>query len=191
MKKERNKTVLTKKNLDSVHDSGKIEMAYKKPSFLSGKAFLLSIAFIMALILLKKLDSYSIFYQQKIEDNYVQMQEIREKDNYQDIEFRKEFCWANDYLVLKDIRDSKNYIMNMILLVPPKEYISKYSNTLTIPEPAVCYYYAGIKTTLATSDYAYKSTHTLIVCKEGYYIDKLKGKAELDSFLTVYKTYLH
>lgn len=189
MKSNKQKPVQAKGNSPDKKVNLRPEQVEKRPSFLSLKAILLSLIFIISVGMIKEVKSYAVFIENKIVENYKQMQKIAEADNYDEVEFRKELRWADAYRLLKKIRASKSYRPDMIVLLPPTDYIRLYSARLTMPEPAVCYYYAGIKTALTTTDYAYKSTHTLIVSKQGYYIAKLKNRAEIDSFLTAYKSY--
>lgn len=161
----------------------------KSTPFISTKSVLLSIAFLVILLLIRQTKSYSYFYTDKIVENYQEMRDVRDIDNYMDIDVRKMLKWQDAYRILKGIRKVTQNDTNFILLVPPRSYLHLSNKKIEIPEPAVCYYYASLKTARSTSSYAYKCSHVLVVNNQDVSMIKIRSKSHIDSLLQVYKSY--
>ena len=68
---------------------------------------------------------------------------------YQDIEHRKILRWQTDYAYSKIITDSVSARTDphkALVLMPPTNYFKQYGIRYHVPEPAVFYYYTGLKT---------------------------------------------
>jgi hypothetical protein len=72
------------------------------------------------------------------------------------IEHRKIERWKRDYVVSKQIADSfaVAHISNAIVLIPPSAYFKERKTNYHVPEPAVFYYYTGLKTIWINSSHA-------------------------------------
>lgn len=187
--KTNNKISGSQKQPKAANIEQKKPLKEKSASFFSARPVLLSIAFLVVLLLIRQTKSYSYFYKDKIVDNYLEMRDASDVDNYMDIEIRKKLKWQDAYRILKSIRMVTQNDTNFILLVPPRSYLHLTNKKIEMPEPTVCYYYAGLKTARSTSPYAYKCTHVLVVNNQDVSMIKIRDKSHIDSLLRVYKPY--
>lgn len=77
------------------------------------------------------------------------------------LEQRKVKRWQSDYTVSKQIANfffSNNNHQNVLVLIPPSVYFKERKIDYHVPEPAVFYYYTGLKTTWINSVEAAKAT---------------------------------
>jgi len=175
-------------------EPGKVSQASAEttasPAYISVvfKSVLLSIAFLIALLFIKKIDSYSQFYENKITGGYEEIASIKEMENHEDLEIRKQLRWGNGYLMLKQL---KAYIKdsNALVLVPPAKYIAQVNPQFGIAEPSIVYYMCGMKTCWGTAKNVYKCTHAFIVSPKGADVLKISSKQQIDSLLAIYKPY--
>lgn len=152
------------------------------------KSVLLSIVFLIVLLFIKKIDSYSQFYENKITGGYEEIASVKDIENYEDLETRKQLRWGNGYMMLKQL---KAYIKdsNALVLVPPAKYIAQVNPQFGIAEPSVVYYMCGMKTCWGTAKNVYKCTHAFIVTPKGADVLKINSKQQIDSLLSIYKPY--
>jgi hypothetical protein len=81
--------------------------------------------------------------------------------DHPDIERRKVKRWGSDYTISKQISGffSKTYNRDSVLvLIPPSAYFKERNINYHVPEPAVFYYYTGLKTTWINSTEARKAS---------------------------------
>jgi hypothetical protein len=181
-----------KKTVDS-QPSGTNDPAIADPRavttpFLSFKSVLLCVLFIFALLFIKHMESYSFFFEQKIKGGYEEISNIKEVDNYSDIEIRKQMRWGSGYYLSKEIKKRVNDSSALVLL-PSPDYIASVNPQLALPEPSTIYYFCGLRTTQGIGPYVYKSTHAFVVTKEGAGIIKIENKGQIDSLLLIYKPF--
>jgi hypothetical protein len=80
--------------------------------------------------------------------------------DHPDIEHRKVKRWGSDYTISKQISGffSKTYNRDSVLvLIPPSAYFKERNINYHVPEPAVFYYYTGLKTAWINSTEARKA----------------------------------
>jgi hypothetical protein len=82
---------------------------------------------------------------------------------------------------------------NPVILLPPNNYVyaMKLQQGMAVPEPAVFYYFTGIKAVYINSPECERANWALIVKNHLLYIKPLRSKHELDSMVAVYKNYVN
>ena len=60
---------------------------------------------------------------------------------------------------------------------------------LELPEPAVCYYYSGLKIAWGTSKFLYDATYAFVVTPESARLMPIQNRGQIDSVLALYKDY--
>lgn len=101
--------------------------------------------------------------------------DFQNQQNHLDRETRMRRRFGNDYTFSKDIANSfdRKGIKNKVLvLMPPTTYFMKMGIKYHVPEPAVFYYYTGLKTIWANSREAINA---------GWYVRVNAGKIIIDS----------
>jgi len=81
---------------------------------------------------------------------------LSQKNNY-DPEHRKQLRWQNNYTYSKTIAThlkTKGYAGKALVLMPPTAYFKAHGIEYHVPEPAVFYYYTGLKTVWVDSKQA-------------------------------------
>jgi len=91
--------------------------------------------------------------------------DFRRNRNKTDLEYRKKLRWDSDYVYSIQIaghfpKDSQN--KNLVLL-PPSKYFTDRKINFHVPEPAVFYYYTGLKTTWINSRQALNANWIVVV----------------------------
>jgi hypothetical protein len=99
-----------------------------------------------------------------------------------EIEQRKKDRWRNSYLLSKQIDsifEQKGIKEKVLVLLPPKGYFKERGITYHVPEPAVFYYYTGLKTTWVTSDLATKANWYVRVEQQYLVVEPVRSKKAL------------
>lgn len=95
--------------------------------------------------------------------------------NHMDKEERMKRRFLNEYILSRQIADSfevKGIKNEVLVLIPPTSYFKKMGIAYHVPEPAIFYYYTGLKTTWANSKQASKAN---------WYVRAVNGKLVMDS----------
>ena len=81
---------------------------------------------------------------------------------------------------------------NPVILLPPTAYVQvmKAEDGIAIPEPAVFYYFTGLRAVCVTSPDVEQANLALLVRDHQLWIDLIKDKQNCDSFVKVFKHYL-
>lgn len=95
--------------------------------------------------------------------------------DHMDTEERMNRRFLNEYILSRQIADSfalKGNKDEVLVLIPPTSYFKIMGIDYHVPEPAVFYYYTGLKTTWANSPHAARSN---------WYVRVKNGKLVIDS----------
>ena len=144
------------------------------------------------ILLFFKTDFYSAWYQQKITESRERYDNEAENT---DVEFRKQYRYANQYAIAKEIvrlvQQAKD--TNAIVLLPPNAYVKENSpqvaQYMRIPEPVVFYYYTGLKSVWTNSPEVNKANWALLIQNNNVQIIKIENKEQRDMLLNMYKNY--
>lgn len=84
--------------------------------------------------------------------------------------------FGNDYIISRKIADwfAKKEKHNVLVLIPPTSYFTRMKVPYHVPEPAVFYYYTGLKTIWANSPDA---------ASAGWYVRVANGNLVIDSVM--------
>lgn len=112
--------------------------------------------------------------------------------NHTNIEERKRKRWESSYTVSKQIAAffQKNHNFKIALvLIPPSDYFKERGVDFDVPEPAVFYYYTGLKTTWITSPDTAKANWMIIAGNGHYKIVPVLDKSTMYDSIKVFKKY--
>ena len=118
--------------------------------------------------------------------------EFNTQKNHLNIEERKKKRWGPSYTVSKEIAGffAKNGNMkNALVLIPPSAYFKERGVDYDVPEPAVFYYYTGLKTTWVNSPVASNAGWMVIAGKGHYQIIPVTDKKVLTDSINIFKKY--
>ncbi len=144
---------------------------------------------ILAIILLFCTPHYNEWLNTKILQNndvFFQMTHLDENG-------RKISRYGYSYQIYMALKERMKTLGDVTLLLPPAQYMHsrKMINEVVMPEPAVFYYYTGMKSVWVTSPDIYKANYDLDVNSKGEIIvKKIPSKNDLDTLITKYKKYL-
>lgn len=115
-----------------------------------------------------------------------------EKENT-DLEIRKINRYGNAYVISKTITSffEQNKIKDPLVLLPPTSYFASFGIDYHVPEPAVFYYYTGLKTIWPNANHndLLKAKWFVRVDSTQLYIDMIPNQIKLDSILLTLKKY--
>lgn len=112
--------------------------------------------------------------------------------NYCGIEERKIKRWKSSYTISKSIAAffaKQGNIKTVLVLIPPAAYFSEKGIGYDVPEPAVFYYYTGLKTSWVNSNIALNANWMVIANKGQYQIIPVIDKKVLVDSINVFKKY--
>lgn len=115
---------------------------------------------------------------------------IHEELNNRDLEFRRKRRWEAQYMGVTQVKATAEMynIKEPLLLVPPPEYYQSIYPGFTFPEPVICYYFAGLRTTTMTCEDVYKANCCLIIENGAMRIMPLQSKEEIDRVINIFKS---
>lgn len=109
-----------------------------------------------------------------------------------DPEVRKIERWGNSYLFSKQIADylsKRGARNNALILLPPTSYFKERSVDYHVPEPAVFYYYTGVKSTWIDSKQS-ATANWMVAADHGQLkIIPVKDKQMMNDSLAVFNKY--
>lgn len=100
--------------------------------------------------------------------------------------------FGNEYTISKKIADSlavKTDIKNVLILIPPSGYFKEKGIDYPVPEPAVFYYFTGIKTTWCNSPLAKKANWLVSISGKDISVHPVNNSNDLSDSLKVYRKY--
>lgn len=116
---------------------------------------------------------------------------VIQKDSL-DIEYRKVKRWGSDYTFSKQIAEflPTDYHKNTALvLMPPSAYFRKKNVNYHVPEPAIFYYYTGLKTTWINSSSALEANWLVAADNGSLKLVPVKDRKVLLDSINAFKKY--
>lgn len=154
--------------------------------YFSIRQLLLTGAALFTLIFLAHLERYSAW-----SDRLFEMQEDYEamKDSLS-VEHRMSF-YGSSYEVCKVIKKQINAkdAKTAVIVFPPREYFTKNNITFVPPEPAVFYFFTGLKSVWMSNPDAPKATHWVEVSNSEVRITPIRKPADFYTLSAPYKKY--
>jgi len=112
--------------------------------------------------------------------------------NQLDIEQRKIKRWDGDYTFSKQIADfiaKQDSFQNALILLPPSAYFKDKNIDYHVPEPAVFYYYTGLKTTWINSREVFKANWMVITDNKNVKVIPVNDKKAFMDSIEVFKKF--
>lgn len=126
-------------------------------------------------------------YSKILEHNDIYMQA-----KHLNLEERREMRYGYSYQVYKLLEKRLEGKKDVVLLFPPEEYLkAMHLDKIVIPEPAVFYYYTGVKSVWVTSSEVGSANCLMAISNtEKIYLIPLNSKEQTDSVVASYKKYM-
>jgi hypothetical protein len=108
------------------------------------------------------------------------------------LEVRKVKRYGNDYSYSKQIADSlklKARSKDALVLVPPTAYFKAKGIDYHVPEPAVFYYYTGVKTVWINSEQAAAANWFVHADASGVHVDSISNFHNLSDTIKAFKKF--
>jgi hypothetical protein len=153
------------------------------------KSFILLVASFISLLIFFGIEPNRVWLNHRIlpywEDFKTQKQNLN-------IEDRKLGRYQNDYVFAKNVSgffEKRGNAGKVLLLLPPSDYFKANGLQTHVPEPAVFYYFTGLKTIWANSPEANKA-NWLITARKGQLIfDSVTNQQALQDSIAVFKKF--
>ncbi len=109
-----------------------------------------------------------------------------------DINYRKQYRFGSSYMVYKDMERMLSKHKDVVVLLPTTDYMRSVNITyVDMPEPAIFYYFTGIRSVIANSPDVQLANWTLLASKKGgMRVLDIKSKPQLDSLISLYKPFI-
>ncbi len=111
--------------------------------------------------------------------------------DYMDEEYRNQARYKESYqleMAIKGFFDQTPSVKPLLLL-PPTGYFKAKGLNFPIPEPAIFYYFTGIRSVWTNSKMIDSANWVVIPADNQMYIFPIQNRHQLDSFLTIFKPY--
>jgi hypothetical protein len=118
--------------------------------------------------------------------------DFRRNKNRIDPEFRKIKRWESDYTISKEISGhfiKKGLAKEALILVPPTQYFIDRKILYHVPEPAVFYYYTGLKTVWINSEKAMQANWIVTARNQNLLFIPVTDKKMLADSIQSFKKY--
>lgn len=109
--------------------------------------------------------------------------------NHLGIEERKIARYKDSYPQSKKIAAYLSNKNNVLVLLPSEAYFKKYGLVYKVPEPAVFYYFTGLKTTWANSSMAPKATWIVGMRNNQLVIDSVSSPGQVEDSIASYQKF--
>ena len=121
---------------------------------------------------------------------------IFDQAEHQSIEERMEFRFGNNYNAYQAIistlkANTNNNLKDVLLLLPPAAYTRevKVEGNFEAPEPAVFYYFTGIKSVIAKSPNVDSANWAFVVENHKMWLRKINSKQYIRDLVSIYDKY--
>jgi len=165
-------------------------MKQPNPAATSGfKAFILLVVAIISLLIFFGLEPNKMWLNQRIMPYW---EDYKEQKLTLDLEERKLARYQTDYLFAKNVTGffEKRGISNKTLvLLPSSDYFTAHGLQIHVPEPAVFYYFTGLKTIWANSPEASKANWYITANNGGLVFDSVTNQQALQDTIASFNKY--
>ncbi|WP_207512994.1 hypothetical protein [Longitalea luteola] len=180
MKKKKTARTATKSSPQPVAPSPAAPPAAKKTAPAAStngfKGFILLVTAIISLLIFFGLTPNKFWFEQRIMPYW---EDFKEQKLNLDLEERKMARYGTDYLFARNVTDffeKRGTAGKVLLLVPPSDYFKANGLNIHVPEPAVFYYFTGLKTIWANSPEASKANWYITAKGGGLVFDSVTNK---------------
>jgi hypothetical protein len=154
------------------------------------KIFILTVISFLTIVLILNTEYYKVWFVDKPMQYWADFQ--KEKDDTSGIEDIMKGRFGVSYTICMKVKEfiAKKKVSNPVILFEPNSY---YRDSLHIqirvPEPAVFYYYTGLKGVWTTSGEVNKANYLVRISKKGVNLDEIRSPAQLQQILTNYQKF--
>jgi hypothetical protein len=153
------------------------------------KAFILLVAAVISMLIFFGLEPNKLWLNQRILPYW---EDFKEQKLNLDLEERKLARYQTDYLFAKNVTgffEKRGNAGKVLLLLPPSDYFTANGLQIHVPEPAVFYYFTGLKTIWANSPEATKANWYITVKNGGLVFDSVTNKQALQDTIAAFKKF--
>jgi hypothetical protein len=153
------------------------------------KAFILLVASIVSLFIFFGLEPNKIWLDQRIMPYW---DDYKEQKLNLDLEERKMARYQTDYIFAKNVTgffEKRGIASKTLLLVPSSDYFNAHGLEIHVPEPAVFYYFTGLKTIWANSPEANKANWYITAREGGLVFDSVTNRQALQDTIASFNKY--
>ncbi len=154
------------------------------------KGFLLTIvSFFVVLIIVN-----AGFYKEWLDTKPAQYWDdfLNEKDDTASVEDIRKARYGLSYILstrVKEYMDRKKVVNPVVLFEPNSYYRDSLHIQVRMPEPAVFYYYTGLKSVWMNSAEVNKANYLVRVSKKGLMVDEIKSPEQLRQIRAAYQKF--
>jgi hypothetical protein len=153
------------------------------------KAFILLVAGIIGIFIIFGLENNKLWFNERV---LAYWDDFKEQKLNLDIEERKLSRYQTDYIFAKNITaffEKRGVADKVLVLLPSTDYFNAHGLNIHVPEPAVFYYYTGLKTIWANSPEASQANWYITTRNGGLVFDSVTNKAALMDTIAAFKKY--
>jgi hypothetical protein len=153
------------------------------------KGFILLVVSIIALVIFFGLEPNKLWFNQRIMSYW---EDYKEQKLNLDLEERKLARYQTDYLFAKNITgffEKRGTVNKVLVLLPPSDYFKAQGLEIHVPEPAVFYYFTGLKTIWANSPEASKANWVISANNGRLFFDSVTNKQTLLDTIAAFNKY--
>ena len=153
------------------------------------KAFILLVASIVSLLIFFGLEPNKMWLDQRIMPYW---DDYKEQKLNLDLEERKLARYQTDYLFAKNVTgffEKRGTAGKTLVLLPSSDYFNAHGLQIHVPEPAVFYYFTGLKTIWANSPEANKANWYLTARDGGLVFDSVTNQQALQDTIASFNKY--
>lgn len=154
---------------------------------MNSRKLILFIVSIIAIVLFLSIGNNKLWMNERI---MVFNDELYDHLEHMSLADRKMIRWGNPYAACSSINDyiKKEKIKNALVLMPPASYANKFTEKVVLPEPVVCYLFAGIRTTTVDAKDVYKSNYCVLSANGSMSFSKLDDSIAVANMIKEYKS---
>ena len=153
------------------------------------KEFILLVISIIALVIFFGLEPNKLWFNERIMSYW---EDYKEQKLNLDLEERKLARYQTDYLFARNVTgffEKRGNANKVLVLLPPTDYFKANGLEIHVPEPAVFYYFTGLKTIWANSPEAAKANWVISSNNGRLFFDSVTNKQALLDTIAAFNKY--
>jgi hypothetical protein len=123
----------------------------------------------------------------------VYWRDFRKNKHHLSLEYRKIRRWGNEYVVSRQIANNfikKGNTKDVLILLPPDAYFKRFGVDYIVPEPAVFYYYTGLRSVWPYSGQSGEANWILSIRKGLLELIPVTDKKQLADSIASFRKYV-
>ncbi len=158
-----------------------------------GKQLIISVLFLFLVNMMKNVESYKFWFDEKIKKGFEEMDQYRD---LKDIESRKQARFGGEYLQYQSFKkyidtSGKGDTLKNFLLVAPNDYYKENNLEIHFVEPAVVYLQSGLQnvTNFASPELIKKCNWAAVVENGAFNLIPITSDTQRNRLVDLYKNY--